>query len=460
MVREDSKSLEMTGKVYIVHCVDTEGPLNETLEATFQRISHVAGVEFPPSYETLKKIQRKEINLDGREEMLAMAFSERLLSYNRDWTDLDNMLDKLTDSEFRMKYSDSEGNGWKYTWFIMDHINYDINPRNKIVGYNAIWDHYQEYYRIKDITDDEFQWHAHPASTYREGNRCGSSYWNSPHIMQSLAHRLIDRGFFPSSYRPGYHTERPDSHWFLEQYIPYDFANQSIEQTENDRQQDDLSGGRFGDWRRAPNDWSWYNPSHDDYQIPGDCRRVIFRCLNIGTRIRLLTQKEVDKAFKRAEEGYDTILAFCDHDFRDMSYDIDDVYSMIKKAEKKRPQVKWINSTSFEAAKKVLRHVGNEIRLSVCFKRLSDRRVALEVKTEADSFGPQPFFAVKMRNGEYRVENMDVQKPKREWTFVFDEDSIHADDVLATGIATNSMDGSGELSVITPDNIVLFNRKW
>ena len=62
----------------------------------------------------------------------------------------------------------------------------------------------------------------------------------------------------PSTYRPGFHTIRPDSNWFLEQWIPFDFSNQS---TKNEGNQPDLIGGRWGDWRRAPNSWKPYHPS-------------------------------------------------------------------------------------------------------------------------------------------------------------------------------------------------------
>ena len=36
-------------KVYVVHCVDTEGPLNETLEATFERLKHIYHLDLKPS---------------------------------------------------------------------------------------------------------------------------------------------------------------------------------------------------------------------------------------------------------------------------------------------------------------------------------------------------------------------------------------------------------------------------
>lgn len=35
--------------------------------------------------------------------------------------------------------------------------------------------------------------------------------------------------WFPLVNRAGMHNERPDSNWFLEQWIPFDASNQSIE---------------------------------------------------------------------------------------------------------------------------------------------------------------------------------------------------------------------------------------
>lgn len=448
------------GKVYVVHCVDTEGPLNESLEATFQRIEAVSGIKLQPSLENLKKIQNKEMNLGGFEDTLALAFSKRIMAYNKDWSYLDAMLDNITSDSFRKAHADSEGRGWQYTWFIMDHIDYDDNPRGKITGYNAIWDHYKEYYNVHGIDEDEFQWHVHPANIYKTGNHCGIAYWNSPHVLQSLCHRLIDRGFFPDGFRAGYHTERADSHWFLEQYIPYDFSNQAVEEAKDDTNQLDLAGGRFGDWRRARSDWGYYHPSHDDYQSLGNCHRTIFRCLNVGTRLRLITQEEVDKAFERANNGEDTILAFCDHDFRDMKYDIDEVYGLIRSAASRYPDVKWINSTAVKSAKAVMGRKSEVINIEVLTSKHDNGRMRIDITTNIDSFGAQPFFAIKMKGGKYRAEQLDVQFPNRQWSYVFDMDTIRAEDIEMIGLATNSRKGSGALKVLSLDGTVIFDNKW
>lgn len=446
------------GTVYIVHCIDTEGPLNESLEATFQRIKNLTGAELFPSKSNLEKIQNKELNLNGFEEIAAKVFSKRLMSYNRDWHDIDKMLDNITSEQFRSKYKDSNGNGWVYSWFLVDFADFKINPRNRDIGYNNIFSHYSSYYKLHGMNQDDFQWHAHPMSAYFEAHRCATSYINSPHIIQSLAHRIIDCGEFPSSFRPGYHTERPDSHWLLEQYIPFDFGNQSIELTDDDLKQCDLADGRFGDWRRAPSSWEYYHPSHDDYQLPGNCHRTIFRCLNIGTRVRLMTQAEVDKAFARAQSGIDTILAFCDHDFREMSYDIEDAYKLIQTSAVKYPDVKWINSKANNAACDVLGLSRKAIEIDAFFDQKSTNRLIIE--TNIESFGAQPFFAVKTKSGRYINDNLDIQIPNTKWTYTFDQDSIHIDDIDTIGIATNSRVGSGQLIILDQNGFKMLKKSW
>ena len=66
-------------------------------------------------------------------------------------------------------------------------------------------------------------------STYNEAHKCASSYVNSPELYQIITRRIIERNWFPVVNRAGFHCERPDSHLFLEQWIPFDLSNLSTE---------------------------------------------------------------------------------------------------------------------------------------------------------------------------------------------------------------------------------------
>jgi hypothetical protein len=47
----------MARPVYVVHCVDTEGPLHESVEATFERLKAIFGIDLEPSVALLRQLQ-------------------------------------------------------------------------------------------------------------------------------------------------------------------------------------------------------------------------------------------------------------------------------------------------------------------------------------------------------------------------------------------------------------------
>jgi hypothetical protein len=132
-----------------------------------------------------------------------------------------------------------------YSWFVVDHVGYTDNPRRRDIGYHNVFDHYRRLLHETGSTHDDLQFHFHPMSTYREAHVCATSYLNSPHLLETLARRIIDRGWFPSCFRPGFHAERPDAHWFLEQWLPFDFANQAMPDDADVERQRDLAAGAW-----------------------------------------------------------------------------------------------------------------------------------------------------------------------------------------------------------------------
>jgi hypothetical protein len=445
-------SIDKKKTVYVVHCVDTEGPLHESTAATFQRLKDIANIVVEPTRENLEKIALGKLNLAGKENLACALLDTQLLRYLDTWDKLDAMLHDVMSSEYRRQFMDSCGNGWRFNWFIMDHVGYTDNPRRRDIGYHNIFDHYSEILsEYKGILNDELHWHFHPMSTYREAHVCATSFLRSPHLLDILSRRVIDRQWFPTCFRAGFHAERPDSHWFLEQWIPFDFSNQAVQTAELDMQQSDMVDGRFGDWRRAPMDWSPYHPSHDDYQMPGNCNRVIFRCLNVGTRMRLIDQQQVDLAFARADDGKPTILAFTDHDFRDMRFDIQKVHQMLVSSSSRYPKVQWLHSGARDAASEVLGlDPTPPIKLTVSFEHRPNSFM-MRVESNTESFGPQPYLAVKTFDKNYLTDNFDIQIPRRAWTYVFDSQSIQPMSIDKIGIAVNS--GNGTTSVVVIDDV-------
>jgi len=57
----------MSNTAYIVDCLDTEGPLHESIEATFERIREIFHLDFEPSVELLRRLQEGKVDCGGAE---------------------------------------------------------------------------------------------------------------------------------------------------------------------------------------------------------------------------------------------------------------------------------------------------------------------------------------------------------------------------------------------------------
>ena len=55
----------MPSTVYVVHCIDTEGPLYESVEATFERLNEIFKLDLVPSAAMLRRLQEGEADLEG-----------------------------------------------------------------------------------------------------------------------------------------------------------------------------------------------------------------------------------------------------------------------------------------------------------------------------------------------------------------------------------------------------------
>ena len=437
--------------LHIVYCIDTEGPLTESIKATFNRLKEIYKINLTASKKNLKKIQNREININGLEKEISESFSKKLLSYSNNWAQIEKMLKIITSQKFRKNFKDSFGKGFKYNWFIMDHVGFKNNPRKRDLGFSKIWNRYQKHYKKnKTKTIDGFHFHHHPIPFSKSANHCATHFFNNdPSIYKVLNRRIIDNVWFPSTFRAGFHAIRPDSHWFLEQFIPFDFSNQSVTDEKNNFV--DYKKGRLGDWRRATKSWAPYHPDHDDYQKKGKCRRWSARCLNIGTRGRLLRAKDIEQAFKETALGKSAILSFTNHDYRDMQDDISNVYQMIKSVSKKYPKVKFKWSEAREAMRKSTNIKKNK-KANIKQKFLGN---ILHIKSDQPIFGPQPYLTIKTRKNQYFHDNFDIQRPFYEWTYTLDEQTIPMNNLKILGWAANDNFGRTYVSLYKH-----YNRKF
>lgn len=432
----------MSRTLYVVHCVDTEGPLHVPLGSVFADLERIFAIRLPATTETLRKLRNCEIPLDGREQEVAAVVSPARLAYLSSWDQIDEMLRELMSAEARLRVPDSFGEGYVYSWHCVDHVGYLDNPRRRDIGFHSVFDHYHQMIAETGSHRDVVHFHHHPVAFSLQANHNAGQYvYHKPMIFEILARKIIDRNWFPSTYRPGFHCERPDSHWLLEQYFPFDFANQACSQPPTTK---DLAGGRMGDWRRAPQTWVPYHPSHDDYQVPGNCRRWLGRILNVGTRHSVLNEVDVRQAFAEARDGNPAIMAVANHDFRDMRPDMIYVQDLLARVAPDFPEVKFAYTDSRTAMRQALGiDASNPIQLSVT---LEDDVV--RIRSSRPTFGPQPFLALRTREGRYFHDNLDVQQPFREWTYVLDDHTFPLHSLAAVGVGSCDPAGNAATTVL------------
>lgn len=443
------------GLVLLVHCIDTEGPLYESTNAKFERLKDLFNIShISVNEKNLNKLKNREFDLNGIEFEIEKILKGHLANYNEDWSQIKNMLDRICSKKFRNDLLDSSGKGWVYNWHCMDHIGFESNPRRRDMGYHNIFDFYSDFLHENDLKDP-IHWHFHPVSAFREANRCASNYLSDGQIYQILSRKLIERNWFPQVYRAGFQTERPDSNWFLEQWIPFDMSSMATESIEDLQKFIDFKDGRGADWRGAPTDWSIYNPSHDYYQIPGNCRRWIGRSLNVLNRVANIDQSEMDKAFFQASKGNFPVVGMAGHDWRDLGVEVDFLRSLIKTSAERFPDVKFLFCDAVEAFQiAITRNQGIDhpaLKLEVELHQPEENEVhTIHINVlEGEVFGPQPYLALELHGKRFMHDNLDFRNTNRDsWSYAFHGDTVPFSEVKRIGVAACDKFGRKDVKVI------------
>ncbi len=433
----------MKPRVYVVYCVDTEGPLHEPLEATFGRLEEYFGLTLTPSEETLAALQNGHFpeelaaRIEGREKGLMDMISPARLNYSSDWTILENRINRCFDDEIRLALPDAEEKPLQYSWFAVDRVGVDDNPRRRALGFHQVYDFYDLKIRGQPEYSDEIYWHFHTVPFSKQAHRCATALYYSNAHYEILSRRLIDRGSFPVAFRPGCDVERADVNLFLEQWIPFDYANMAGERSESERQQPDATGTRFHDWRFAPRRWGAYHPDVYDVQKEGPLARYIARCRYVEGRFYQITQGEVDEAFGEARNEGAALLAVMSHDTRDLPGETLKFLEMLRDASRRFDDVEFVYCN---ARRGVQRYASlSAERAPQLVARFEGNRLIVETST--DIWGSQPFLAFKTLTNQYFHDNF-TRVDETTFAYTFDEMSTKAEALEVVGVAAHNRDGN------------------
>ncbi len=425
------------GILSVVHCIDTEGPLDESKTATFERLNNIFKIKLEPSLENYNLLLEGKIsNSKFSNSDIQKVFNKQTMNYNRNWEEIEKMVKEAISSKFRDQFHDSRGLPWKYSWHVMDHIGFDNdNPRNKPIGIGEVFKRYKSW--IKQQNYDYLGWHFHPIALSQKNYHAATSLLNSTSpLIQSICYRVLEHDWFPAVNRPGFHSIRTDWNLFYEQWMPFEYSNQF---THEDSFQSDMEGGRFGDWRRSPNIWSGYNPDIHDYQIPGQCNRKIFRILNLGTRGRLLKEIHLKEAFTEASKQGHAVIAFADHDWRDIKEDVIRFNDMLNKLKKVFPNVEVYFESSLEAARRNSK-IESYDPISLVGS-IYDNKYIVEIKN-GQIYSSTPFLSILDCEGNYQTDNFDEIEKGKKWSFFLGDDTLKIDFIKKIGCGAAGKDGS------------------
>ena len=423
----------------VVHLVDAEGPFWEPLEETFRQLKEIYHINMEPSISNLRDLQAGIGIPSEIAEDVKARFSSHRLGYNNSWSDIEKMCHTLFSKEWRTQISGTSPTPYTINWNCLDQIGFHLNPRRRQLGPNLIYKFYEDQIKLNELSWDRLYWHYHPMAFNKALNKNGTSLNHHPYHYTSLCHRILDCHNFPAVYRPGYHVERTDLNVFLEQWIPFDYANQNA----HDQRKDE--NYRFSDWRNAPLDWSVYHPDFKDPRMSGNLKRSIARCLNIGTDFAKIGKDEIEKAFIRCAEGKPTILAYCNHDHRDMIAEIKEVTSMIEEVSKRyESQVQYQYCNAVDAMRLYYDLPSEEpVKFSFTFQ---DGK--LEIKCSKPIYGSQPFLAFRTYDNTLYHDNFCFGNDNLSFHYQFDSHSMPIQMVQEIGVATNDCCGNSSVLII------------
>lgn len=253
------------------------------------------------------------------------------------YTAPDGQAAQVMAESFRMSHRDSLGNPVKFTWYMLVGSLYAYGTNTgPLLPLELMMDYHGDSI---ERWGDELAYHYH-TWIWSDFNGDGIFYWNQApdftycveDFEQTVARMILDRAFYPSSFRSGWHYMDNFFQCYLDDWFPYRFENDYPNvRTETTEPIDNVY-----DWSRAPSAWAPYHPDPNDYQSPGNLRGWESR----SRYMKSLSKSQAEDAFVQALGGASQLLTLFSHlKEADFPAQVSDVHAMLTEIHDSLPLV-------------------------------------------------------------------------------------------------------------------------
>ena len=116
---------------------------------------------------------------------------------------------------------------------------------------------------------------------------------------------------------------------------------------------------------------------------------------------------------------------------------------------KKFKKINFKYSTAIEAMRGVLGVLKPEVINLRSELLKKNKNNCLFIKSQNKIFGPQPYLALKLKDGSYHWKNFDFEDDNL-WSYSFDNHNVLIDQVETIGVAANNIHGVTEIIILDP----------
>jgi hypothetical protein len=287
--------------------------------------------------------RRKELEnigqvVPGRVFVVICVDTEGPCAYgqNNSWDKIHEQMTQLMTADFRRAYTDSDDRLPALSWFILDWVGAPAGPRATAVGHHAILDPYDKWLREANSEgiQDELYWHYHHCFPDRLGSY-NRDWETHPYYDEILCRKIIERNVYPSVYRAGNTWEDSTVSAWLERFIPFDLSSRGPWKNVH------------YDWFGAPRQWVMYHPSRESPKRRGDQKRWMGR--SVDMELGTFYDEEIEQAFIDASFGKDSYVSFYLHDFRPLCDYLAEGINRIRAVADRYPQVSWRHENALSA---------------------------------------------------------------------------------------------------------------